>query len=411
MSSISLPALPRPETHLKLHETSFCTYLCSLALAFTVLFSYSALAQTYTESVIHSFGGGANGTEPLFSGVIRDGDGNFYGTTYGGGASNLGTVFKVDKDGNGTVLHSFTGGSDGSHPYAGLIRDAAGHMYGTTYDGGIQLEACSMGCGVVFEIDLTGREKVIHQFSSGTDGSFPVGGLMMDSQGNLYGTTETGGTFNYGMVYKIDKNGIETVMHYFSGPPEGEFPFSRLIRDASGNFYGTTSGGGSAGFGTVYKMTQDGTVTVLHSFAGGSDGSDARSGLLRDKTGNLYGTTFSGGAGNVGTVFKVDASGNETVLHSFNGYDGSYPESTPVHDSSGNLFGTAVQGGPAGYLGGTVFEITPDNTFSVIYDFTGGADGGGPAGTLKINSAGDLYGTTASGGSSGNGTVFKLTRN
>jgi uncharacterized repeat protein (TIGR03803 family) len=210
------------------------------------------------------------------------------------------------------------------------------------------------------------------------------------------------------MVYKIDTKGIETVMHYFSGSAEGAFPFSRLIRDSAGNFYGTTSGGGTAGFGTVYKMSPDGTVTVLHSFAGGSDGSDARSGLLRDKNGDLYGTTFTGGVNNVGTVYKVDASGNETVLHSFDGNDGSYPESTPVHDSTGNIFGTAVQGGPAGYLGGTVFKIAPDGTFSVIYDFTGGADGGGPAGTLKIDSAGNIYGTTASGGSSGNGTVFEL---
>ena len=406
MSSDSLPAPRRPETHLALHGSS--TYLCALALAFTVLFSYSATAQTYAETVIHSFGGGATGTEPLFSGVIRDRQGNYYGTTYGGGAYNLGTVFKVDKNGNATVLHSFTGGSDGANPYSGLMRDAAGRMYGTTYNGGLKLQACSMGCGVVFEIDLTGREKVIHQFSSGTDGAFPIGGLIMDGQGNLYGTTEAGGTFNLGMVYKIDTKDIERVMHYFSGSAEGAFPFSRLIRDSAGNFYGTTSGGGTAGFGTVYKMLADGTVTVLHSFAGGSDGSDARSGLLRDKNGDLYGTTFTGGVNNVGTVYKVDASGNETVLHSFDGTDGSYPESTPVHDSTGNIFGTAAQGGPAGYLGGTVFKIAPDGIFSVIYDFTGGADGGGPAGTLKIDSAGNIYGTTASGGSSGNGTVFKL---
>jgi uncharacterized repeat protein (TIGR03803 family) len=377
-------------------------------LAFTLALAPLAIAQTYTETVIHSFSGGANGTEPLFSGVIRDRAGNFYGTTYSGGAFNLGTVFKVDINGNATVLHSFTGGGDGATPYAGLVRDTAGHMYGTTFNGGLQLTACSKGCGVVFEIDTDGHEKVLHQFSSGPDGAFPVGGLIWDEKGDLYGTTETGGPSNFGMVFKIDNKGIETVVHYFAGSPEGMFPFGRLIRDASGNFYGTTSGGG-VGFGTVYELSLAGQLTVLHSFAGGSDGSSPEAGLLRDKSGNLYGTTFLGGDLGVGTVYKVDASGNETVLHSFNGSDGSYPESALVHDHEGNLFGTTVQGGPGGFLGGTVFKITPDGALTSIYDFTGGADGGGPASSLMIDRDGNLYGTTAAGGTSGNGTVFKLT--
>lgn len=390
----------------KKKKQSWCTYLLTGLLALIV--SPFAIAQTYTETVIHSFAGGASGTEPLFSGVIRDRNGNFYGTTYSGGTSNLGTVFKVDKEGNATVLHSFTGGEDGATPYAGLVRDDAGHMYGTTYNGGLKLTACAMGCGVVFEIDPNGQERVIHQFSSGTDGAFPVGGLILDHNGDIYGATESGGTYNFGMVFKIDSKGIETVVHYFAGPPEGQFPFGRLIRDAAGNFYGTTSGGG-AGFGTVYKMTPSGTVTVLHSFAGAPDGSSPEAGLLRDENGDLYGTTFSGGTNDVGTVYKVDATGNEIVLHSFNGSDGSYPESALVHDHAGNLFGTTVQGGPAGFLGGTAFKITKDGTLTSIYDFTGGTDGGGPAAGLMIDHDGNLYGTTAAGGSSGNGTIFKLT--
>jgi uncharacterized repeat protein (TIGR03803 family) len=261
----------------------------------------------------------------------------------------------------------------------------------------------------VFQIDTDGHERVLHQFSSGTDGAFPVGGLLRDNKGTIYGTTETGGPSNFGMVFKIDTKGIETVVHYFAGSPEGQFPFGRLIRDASGNFYGTTSGGGASGFGTVYKLSAAGQLTVLHSFSGGSDGSTPQAGLLRDKDGNLYGTTFQGGAAGVGTVYKVDASGNETVLHSFSGSDGSYPESALVHDPAGNLFGTTSQGGSGGYLGGTVFKITQDGALTSIYDFTGGADGGNPASSLMINRDGDLYGTTASGGVSGNGTVFKLT--
>jgi uncharacterized repeat protein (TIGR03803 family) len=410
MSSDAFPTLPCPQPHLEPHEVIPHTFFrgCAFALAFTLLLCYSALAQTYSETVIHSFAGGASGTEPLFSGVIRDRAGNFYGTTYSGGAFNLGTVFKVDNNGNATVLHSFTGGSDGATPYAGLVRDAAGHMYGTTYNGGLKLAACALGCGVVFEIDLGGHEKVLHQFSSGTDGAFPVGGLILDTAGDLYGATESGGTYNFGMVFKIDSKGIETVVHYFAGAPEGQFPFGRLVRDSAGNFYGTTSGGG-AGFGTVYKMTAAGQLTVLHSFAGGSDGATPEAGVLLEKNGDLYGTTYLGGANNVGTVYKVDATGNETVLHTFDGSDGSYPESALVHDPAGNLFGTTVQGGTGGFLGGTVFKITPDGMLTSIYDFTGGVDGGGPAGSLMIDRNGNLYGTTAAGGSSGHGTVFKLT--
>lgn len=400
----SLDSHPEPKSKIQ----SWRTYLFTCALALTL--SPFALTQTYTETVIHSFSGGANGTEPLFSGVIRDREGNLYGTTYSGGAFNLGTVFKVDPSGNATVLHSFTGGTDGANPYAGLVRDREGHMFGTTFNGGLQLAACSQGCGVVFEIDTAGHEKVIHPFSSGTDGAFPVGGLILDDTGNIYGTTETGGPSNFGMVFRIDPKGIETVVHYFAGPPEGEFPFGSLIRDSAGNFYGTTSGGGTAGFGTVYKLTSAGDLTVLHSFAGGSDGSMPQAGLLRDKEGNLYGTTYTGGIYGVGTIYKVDSNDVETVLHSFGGSDGSYPESALVHDPEGNLFGTTAQGGTAGFRGGTAFKITPDGSLTSIYDFTGGADGGNPASTLRIDHDGNLWGTTAAGGSSGNGTIFKLTQ-
>jgi uncharacterized repeat protein (TIGR03803 family) len=163
------------------------------------------------------------------------------------------------------------------------------------------------------------------------------------------------------------------------------------------------------GFGTVFKLDAEGNETVLHNFASGSDGATPHSGVIRDRNGNLYGTTYSGGTNDLGTVYKIAANSDETVLHSFDGNDGQYLEAGLVHDSHGNLYGTAVQGGPAGYMGGTIFEITRGGNLTVLFTFTGGIDGGGPAAGLSINARGDLFGTTAAGGASGHGTVFKLT--
>jgi uncharacterized repeat protein (TIGR03803 family) len=390
-------------------KKQWCAYALALSVALAVLVPQTAQAQHYTESVLYSFAGGTDGTEPLFSGVIRDPAGNLYGTTYSGGASNYGTVFKVDTSGNETVLYSFTGRADGRTPYAGLVRDPAGRLYGTTYNGGLRSAMCTSGCGVVFEVDPNGDEKVLHRFTGGTDGALPIGGLIRDAAGNLYGTTQMGGASGSGTVFKLDATGVETVLYSFAGVPDGQYPFAGVIRDSAGNLYGTTSNGGAIGFGTVFKLDAAGHETVLYSFTGGSDGGSPQAPLLRDNNGDLYGTTFLGGANyGVGTVFEVDASGNETVLHNFAGNDGKYPEAGLIRDSQGNLYGSALQGGPADNLGGNVFKISRQGTWSVLYNFTGGPDGGNPAGSLLMDSAGNLYGTTASGGVSGRGTVFKL---
>jgi uncharacterized repeat protein (TIGR03803 family) len=374
-------------------------------LVLLVAFNSSVQAQTYTESVIYSFGHGVDGNEPLFSGVVRDAAGNLYGTTIAGGTFSGGTVFKVDQSGKETVLHNFFGGRDGEKPYAGLVRDAAGRLYGTTYNGGNQNSTCSSGCGVVFEIDLYGHEKILHRFSGTPDGAIPVGGLILDSAGNLYGTTEMGGTAGAGTVFKVNASGAETVLYSFGGTSDGGYPQASLVRDTAGNLYGTTSNGGPGGFGTVFRLDSSGHETVLYSFSGGSDGSNPMARLLRGPNGDLFGTTFLGGTYGGGTVFKVDANGNESVLHAFNN-DGAYPESPLVRDSQGDMYGATIQGD----LGsGTVFKITPQGAFSVLYGFLGQADGGAPAGPLLLDSAGNIYGTTSSGGTTGNGTVFKLT--
>jgi uncharacterized repeat protein (TIGR03803 family) len=389
-----------------------CSGALVLAAALVLLtaFNPSLQGQTYTESTIYSFGHGLDGNEPFYSGVVRDAAGNLYGTTIVGGAFEGGTVFKVDPSGKETILHNFFGGSDGEKPYAGLVRDAAGRLYGTTTNGGIQNSSCTSGCGVVFEIDLNGREKILHRFTGTPDGASPVGGLILDSAGNLYGTTEMGGSAGVGTAFKVTASGVETVLYSFGGTPDGAYPQAGVIRDSNGNLYGTTSSSGTGGFGTVFKLNAAGDETILHNFSGGSDGATPLAGLLRTANGNLYGTTFQGGAVyGVGTIFKVDANGTETVLHAFDGSDGEYPESPLSPDSKGNLYGATLQGGPASYLGGVVFKVSPQGAFEALYDFLGQPDGGGPNGPLHLDSSGNIYGTTAAGGTTGNGTVFKLT--
>jgi uncharacterized repeat protein (TIGR03803 family) len=264
----------------------------------------------------------------------------------------LGVVYKLDPTGHQTVLHSFTGGADGGSPYAGVIRDAAGNLYGTTNLGG------TANAGVVYKLDPTGHETVLHSFTGGADGGRPTAGVILDSAGNLYGTAYNGGTANAGVVYKLDPSGNETVLYSFTGRADGGFPSAGVIRDLAGNLYGTADGP-IANLGVVYKLDPAGNETVLHSFTGGADGGNPQAGVIRDSAGNLYGTTAQGGVG-LGVVYKLDPSGNETVLYSFSGgADGGYPIAGVMRDATtGNLYGT-TRGGGKWYTGVVfvVFEI------------------------------------------------------
>ncbi|MGH6839303.1 MAG: choice-of-anchor tandem repeat GloVer-containing protein [Methylocella sp.] len=370
------------------------------------------------ETVLHSFTFG-DGADPE-AGVIADSNGNVYGTTFAGGASDAGVVFKLSPGGTYTVLHSFSRGSDGRFPLAGLVADSSGNLYGTTDEGGGS--GCGgVGCGVVFKLSPDGTETVLHPFTGGSDGANPLAGLIADSSGNLYGTTAFGGASGNGVVFKLSPSGTETVLHAFSGfPSDGGTPEGGLIADSSGNLYGTTAIGGASGNGVVFKLSASGTETVLYSFKGGSDGGTPVAGLIADSGGNLYGTTFAGGASNSGVVFKLSPSGTETVLHSFSAApsDGTNPRSGLIADSSGNLFGTTQEGGALGGVCpsgcGMVFKVTPSGTETVLYAFTGGSDGANPLAGLIADSIGNLYGTASRGGgsgcpSTGCGTVFKLT--
>ena len=385
-------------------------WLCSsagrAAVTMTALFvslvgaGQPAHAQTFT--VLHNFAGsgGADGAGS-YAGLIKDSQGNLYGTTQNGGSNGSGVVFKIDSKGNESVLYNFSG-SDGADPAAGLILDSANNLYGTTSFGGLS------GAGTVFKLTPGGLESVLLSMS-GNVGTYPFAGLTKDSQGDLYGTTSSDGTnsCSCGTVFKLDSSGNAAAFHNFSGT-DGEFPLAGLVMDSQRNFYGTTPNGGTSGAGTIFKLDPSGNATVLHSFVPSTDGGFPESGLIMDSAGNLYGTTaYRGGSANAGTVFKLDSSGNFTVLHVFSGNDGLNPLAGLVRDPSGNLYGTTAYGGSNG--AGTVFKIDPSGTESVIHNFNPSTDGGYPYAGLMMDASGNLYGTTAGGGPNFDGTVFEIT--
>ena len=365
----------------------------------------------WTQNVLYTFMGGSDGIHPM-AGLIQGSDGNFYGTTANGGATGsnpgVGTVFKITPGGVETILHAFTGGNDGGLPDAALIQARDGNFYGTTSSGG------GGAYGTVFKMTPAGIETVLYTFTGGSDGATPQASLVQGSDGDFYGTTFSGagpatGTGN-GTVFKISPGGVETVLHSFTGGTDGGSPASALVQGSDGNFYGTTTVGGIGNNGLVFKITPTGTETVLHSFTGGTDGIDPTASLVLGSDGNFYGTTdavnINGGVATFGTVFKITPAGTLTVLYSFKGgSDGEGPSSALIQGSDGNFYGTT-----SGSLTGssTAFKITPSGIETVLYLFSGGSYSGGSAWSLVQGSDGNLYGTTTGGGSSGDGTVFKL---
>jgi uncharacterized repeat protein (TIGR03803 family) len=300
------------------------------------------------------------------------------------------------------VLYAFTGQADGGIP-GPVILDSAGNLYGTTLVGGDLDCLRGLGCGAVFKLDETGKETVLYRFTGGPDQEDPNGGLVRDAVGNLYGTTQ-GFNAGFGTVFKLDSDGEQTVLHAFTGGMDGRLPFAGVVRDAAGNLFGTTNIGGVSGNGTVFEVDADGKETILHSFAGGADGYEPFGGLVRDEAGSLYGTTAQGGdrACSCGTVFRLETDGEETVLHRFTGgLDGAVPGTTLVQDAGGNLYGTTSQGGGTGCANagcGTVFKLDTTGKETVLYRFKGGADGAGPSAGLILDAAGNLYGATGAGG-------------
>jgi len=447
---------------------SLCAFtLISLLSLFA--FAGQAGAQNYIFGSLYDFCAGPQDT-PCTDGIlpetalVQDSSGNLYGTTtYGSTNVNLycgflapgcGTVFELNSAGQETLLYSFCSApncTDGTFPNSALILDAAGNLYGTTSNGGSSSVGNCMGshfqtggCGTVFRVDIKGREKVLYNFCSAsncTDGAGP-NGLIRDAAGKLYGTTTGGGAYGGGTVFTLDHlNNVShlTVLYSFCSEPncaDGSGP-GGLLRDTAGNLYGTTYGGGANNKGTVFKLDRSGHETVLYSFCSASnctDGSGANPGLDQDAAGNLYGTTSYGGAVNSngfsgGTVFELEppaqARGDwtENVLYSFcskGGYyctDGEFPNGGLIRDGQGKLYGTTGEGGDPLAGGGTVFKLGPRDGGGwneyVLYTFCVGdpscQDGQYPSAGLIQDAAGNLYGTTATGGNLyGNVSCFNL---
>jgi uncharacterized repeat protein (TIGR03803 family) len=408
--------------------------------AVMIVFASASFAVTPKETVLHRFKGGSDGAYPEAS-LIEDSAHNLYGTTASGGTSHLGTVFEVSPPGTAwteTVLYSFAGGNDGAYPYSDLIFDKAGNLYGTTLLGGGPSCYGDLGCGTVFQLappatqGAPWTETVLYRFTGGSDGGGPFAGLIMDSKGNLYGTTFEGGAFvcrktRCGTVFElsppITQGGpwTEVVLYSFGKGSDGTHPVGNLAFGLRGAIFGTTSTGRSkAKYGTVFKLrppaTQGGpwTEEVLYRFTDLSDGGFPSAGLVTDKSGNLYGTTSAGGPSGDGVVFEISfGTWAETVLYSFTfGSDGGYPLARLLIDKTGNLYGTTTFGGIN--YNGSAFELSPPTvqggpwTETTLYDFAGGHDGSNPNAGLTFGEGGQLYGTTLHGDTLDEGTVFRI---
>jgi uncharacterized repeat protein (TIGR03803 family) len=388
----------------------FVRRACAAAFLF-----FSTLTFSQKLVVLHTFTG-PDGVFPT-GGLIRGNDGNFYGTTFGGGTYGGGTVFRMTPAGELTTLYTFTGtftgGHDGLIPAAPVIRDAAGNLYGTTNFGG------TADVGTVFKITSSNKETVLYSFTGGADGSQPTANVIRDEHGNLYGTTTLGGTCTElakgcGVVFKIDPQGNETVIHDFQGGVDGAGPSGGLVMDAAGNLYGATVASGLFNAGTVFKIDPSGNKTVIYDFDNSTGMNGNGPGDLAFGPGQiLYGITAYGGDVNFcapfgcGTVFNLDTHDNETVLHGFDGADGDSPDGPVSRDSAGNLYGTAATGCANNW--GCIYKIDTSNHETVLYSFTNGNDGGSPDGRLYVSPNGTIYGMTGSGGTSDLGVIFKLT--
>lgn len=392
-------------------------------LATIILIVISAtLASAQSEKILYSFTGQSDGGEP-YPGLVADGKGNLYGTTVSGGTEFGGTVFELTPNSNGTwtenALYSFTGvsnPSDGAAPLGGLVLDGKGNLYGTTsVGGGVNFQ------GTVFELSSgpngTWSEKVIHSFTGGSDGANPDFGLTLDAAGNLYGTTTNGGTLGFGSVFELvpGSNGTwnKRTLHSFTGGNDGSMPTSPLVLDGHGNLYGLTTDGGVHDYGVVFQLTPQSTgpwtEQVVHAFTGSAGGTGSLGAVALDQAGNVYAEAFFSVL-----EFSPATGGTWTskTLHTFTGgTDGAQPEGGLSLDNAGNLYGMTYTGG---LHRGTVFELSPSTngtwTEKILHRFTSGADGAFPEfNYLNVDPKGNVYGTTFQGGSSNQGIVFEIT--
>jgi uncharacterized repeat protein (TIGR03803 family) len=410
-----------------LFHTATCAATAALttAIVLALICTFTQSAQGQTFKVLHNFTGGQDGGTPS-AGLTIDNAGNLYGTAESGG-SGSGTVFRLVRRGSAwifTPLYSFAGGSDGANPSGTVIFGPNGALYGTTLDGGTG--GCYFGaCGTVFNLKppptacktaiCPWTETVLYRFAGDPDGGSPAGGLIFDQVGNMYGTTDFGGVGGGTIFEMTPSNGSweESVLHALS---DGTHPFSGVIFDNAGNLYGTTTGGGDDYVGAVFELSPSGsgwTEKVLYSFHRDSGGNTPYAGLIFDQSGNLYGAAINGGSGGGGTIFKlIPSNGSWTykVIYSFTGGIECGPGGSLVMDGAGNLYGTTLCDGAN--QAGSVFRLTPSGngwTYTSLYDFTNGSDGGSPYCSVVFDAYGNLYGTTEHGGLRGGGVVFEIT--
>ncbi len=396
-----------------------------------LLVSFAIAAQAQTYSIIHAFTGGRDGAYP-FTGLTLEGQ-TLFGTTFGG-ADRYGTVFALKPAGNGWILntlHTFESGPDGAGPSSPLTMGPDGALYGATSAGGggpCYTSNGYRGCGTVFKLlppthsssstNPLWSATILYTFSD-TDGSYPQGGLTFDANGVLYGTAVNGGNADAGVIYTLTPaNGqwTQNILYQVMNNGDGQFPWGGVILDNSGNLYGVMTDGGPYGFGVVYELSPSGsgwTESAIHGFTDqGNDGMGPQSGLIKDSAGNLYGATVylpdSGGS-----AFELTPSGGSWSYNFLSAFQGGLnlgPYANLVMDSAGNLYGTTFADGQYGF--GTVFKLTQSGgswTYQTLHSFSGGSDGASPMAPLIFDGAGNLYGTTSSGGQYEAGVVFKIT--
>ena len=370
-------------------------------------FVSSALGDV-TLTTLFSFGQ-SNGAQPA-SGLVQGSDGTLYGTTQIGGAGGNGTVFRITSSGGFSSLFSFTGTGGpypGANPVADLVFGTNGNLYGTTSSGG------TGNCGTIFEVTTSGVFTPLVSFT-GTNGAasgdYPVG-LVLGKDGNFYGTTQMGGTNDIefggdGTVFRMTPNGGFTNLHCFNGA-DGANPYAGVTQGTNGNFYGTAQAGGVYGWGTVFEMTPGGMLATLVSFDN-TNGASPQAGLIQAKDGNFYGTTYSDGGTNAGIVFRMTPAGALTVLFSFGNTNGANPYASLVQGVDGNLYGTTELGGNPPYNNGTAFTISPAGALTTLVTFAGGTNNSYPVADLLPGADGYFYGTTTMGGTYNQGTIFRL---